>query len=131
MLILVLFSTTEGHTRKLTQFAAARLRGSGYEVRLHDAARPDLPDPAEFDATLLLASVHIGRYQRPFVGFARKNHNALNAVSRFPCPRQEIIRLISQQSAHALTAWSMTHSGIRMPCIMPLAPFSSAPTASS
>jgi menaquinone-dependent protoporphyrinogen oxidase len=56
------------------------LRGCGYEVRLHDAARPDLPDPAGFDAALLLASVHIGHYQRSFVEFARKNHNALNAI---------------------------------------------------
>lgn len=80
MLILVLFSTTEGHTRKLAQFTAARLRGYGHDVRLHDAARSDLPHPAEFDGALLFASVHLGRYQRSFVEFARKYHDALNAI---------------------------------------------------
>ncbi len=80
MLILVLFSTTEGHTRKLAQFAAARLSGRGHEVLLHDAADPDLPDPAAFDAAFLLASVHLGRYRYSFVEFARESHNALNVI---------------------------------------------------
>jgi menaquinone-dependent protoporphyrinogen oxidase len=81
MLILVLFSTTEGHTRKLAQFAAARLRGCGHDVRLYDAASSDVPHPADFDAALLLASVHIGRYQRSLIEFARKYHDALNATA--------------------------------------------------
>jgi menaquinone-dependent protoporphyrinogen oxidase len=80
MLILVLFSTTEGHTQKLAHFAAARLRGYGYDVQLHDAARSGLPHPAEFDAAVLLASVHLGRYQRSFFEFARKYHDTLNAI---------------------------------------------------
>lgn len=80
MLILVLFSTTEGHTRKLAQFVAARLRGCGHEVRLHDVAHLDLPDALRFDAILLLASVHLGRYQHSFIEFVRKNHDALNLI---------------------------------------------------
>jgi menaquinone-dependent protoporphyrinogen oxidase len=80
MAVLILFSTAEGHTRKLAQFAAARLAKSGHEVRLHDAARPDLPDPAKFGAALLLASVHLGRYQPSFLEFVRKNHDALNVM---------------------------------------------------
>jgi menaquinone-dependent protoporphyrinogen oxidase len=80
MLILVLFSTTEGHTRKLAQFVAARLRLCGHRVQLHDAIHVDLPDAARFDAVLLLASVHLGRYQRSFVEFVRKNHDALNLM---------------------------------------------------
>jgi menaquinone-dependent protoporphyrinogen oxidase len=80
MLILVLFSTTEGHTRKLAQFAVARLRGCGHEARLHDVADPDRPDPAGFEAAFLLASVHIGHYQHSFVEFVGKSHNALNVI---------------------------------------------------
>jgi menaquinone-dependent protoporphyrinogen oxidase len=78
MLILVLFSTTEGHTRKLAEFAAARLTRCGHGVSLHDAAKPDPPDPARFDAALLLASVHLSHFQPSFVEFVRKNHGALN-----------------------------------------------------
>jgi menaquinone-dependent protoporphyrinogen oxidase len=80
MLILVLFSTKEGHTRKLAQFAAARLRGCGHEIQLQDAAHPALPDAPSFDAALLLASIHLGRYQRSFIEFVGKNHDALNLI---------------------------------------------------
>ena len=80
MRILVLFSTTEGHTRKLAQFAAARLRGGGHEVHLHDAADSDLPDATGFEVAFLLASVHLGRYHYSFVEFARNNHNVLNVI---------------------------------------------------
>jgi hypothetical protein len=69
MLIVVVCSTTQGHTRKLAQFVAARLRGCGHELQLHDAAHLDLPDVPKFDAALLLASVHLGRYQRSFIEF--------------------------------------------------------------
>jgi menaquinone-dependent protoporphyrinogen oxidase len=80
MIILVLFSTTEGHTRKLAQFVAARLRGCGHKPELSDAADLDLPDAARFDAALFLASVHLGRYQRSFIEFVRKYHDALNLM---------------------------------------------------
>jgi menaquinone-dependent protoporphyrinogen oxidase len=80
MVILVLFSTTEGHTRKLAQFVAARLRGCGHKVELHDATDLDLPDAARFDAALFLASVHLGRYQRSLVELVRKYHDTLNLM---------------------------------------------------
>jgi menaquinone-dependent protoporphyrinogen oxidase len=78
--ILVAFSTTEGHTRKLAQSVAARLQGLGHEVQLNDAAHLDLHDAFRFDAALLLASVHLSRYQRSFIEFVRNNHDALNLI---------------------------------------------------
>jgi menaquinone-dependent protoporphyrinogen oxidase len=76
----ILFSTTEGHARKLAQFAAARLTKLGHEVCICDAAQSGLPDVAGFDAALLIASVHVAHYRRSFVTFARKHHDALNAI---------------------------------------------------
>jgi hypothetical protein len=61
MRVLIVFSTTEGHTRKLAQFAAARLTSLGHQVQVHDAAQSDAPDPAGLDCALLFASVHVGR----------------------------------------------------------------------
>jgi hypothetical protein len=78
--MLVLFSTTEGHTRKIAQFDAARLRGGGHEVGPRDAVDSDLPNPTGCDAAFLLASVHLGRYHYSCVKFARNNHNALNVI---------------------------------------------------
>jgi menaquinone-dependent protoporphyrinogen oxidase len=80
MRVFILFSTTEGHARKLAQFAAARLTKLGHEVCIYDAARPNRSDIAGFDAALLTASVHRGHYQRSFAAFARKYHDALNAI---------------------------------------------------
>src|SRR3974390_2393535 len=79
MRILVLFASSEGHTRQLAGVAAERLKQRGHDVCLCDAGgHPDLPDPAEFEAAILMASVHVGRYQAPLVSYARKNHQALN-----------------------------------------------------
>jgi len=80
MRVLILLSTTEGHTRKLAQFAAAQLTRRGYEVRVHDTVQPNLPDLAGFDVALLMASVHVGHYQHLFIESVRKNHDALNAM---------------------------------------------------
>ncbi|MGP0094118.1 MAG: flavodoxin domain-containing protein [Xanthobacteraceae bacterium] len=80
MRVFILFSTTEGHARTLAQVAAARLIAVGHEVRVHDAALPGEADLAGFDLALLIASVHLGRYQESFIAFGRKHHDALNAI---------------------------------------------------
>jgi menaquinone-dependent protoporphyrinogen oxidase len=80
MRVFILFSTTEGHARKLAQLAAARLTKLGHEVCVCDAAKFDQPDLAGFDAALLIASVHVAHYRRSFVAFARQHHDALNAI---------------------------------------------------
>src|SRR5262249_21527708 len=64
MRVFILFSTTEGHARKVAQFAAARLTKLDHEVCGCDAAKSDQPDLAGFDAALLIASVHVGHYRR-------------------------------------------------------------------
>jgi menaquinone-dependent protoporphyrinogen oxidase len=80
MRVFILFSTTEGHAQKLAQFAAARLANLGHEVCVCDAAKSDQPDLAGFHAALLIASVHVAHYRHSFVAFARKYHDALNAI---------------------------------------------------
>ena len=80
MRVFILFSTSEGHAKKLAQFCSVRLTKLGHEVCVCDAAQSSQPDLFGFDLALLIASVHIGRYKRAFVTFARKHHDALNAV---------------------------------------------------
>jgi menaquinone-dependent protoporphyrinogen oxidase len=81
MRILIVFATTEGHTRKLAAFAAEHLRQGGHQVRVCDAAQSDRPDLAAFEAALLFASLHLRRYQASLTRFARENHAALNAIA--------------------------------------------------
>lgn len=80
MRVFVLYSTTEGHTRKLAQFAAARLAGLGHEALLRDTAEFVEPGIGRYDAALLMASVHKGHYQQSFIASARENRAALNAM---------------------------------------------------
>lgn len=77
MRILIVYGTTEGHTRALAEFAARTLRDDGHAVTL-EAAGEGRSDPEAFDAAILAASLHVGRYQAPLVEFARAHHEALN-----------------------------------------------------
>lgn len=81
MRFLILFATTEGHTRELCQFIAGALRGVRHQATLEEATR----DTAErvlltsYDAVLLAGSLHVGRFQPELVELARRHHEALNA----------------------------------------------------
>ena len=78
MRILIVYATNEGHTRHLAEFVADRLRKAGHAVRL--AAAQDAPAPESVDAALLAGSLHLLRYQRALVGYARRHRDALNAL---------------------------------------------------
>jgi menaquinone-dependent protoporphyrinogen oxidase len=80
--VLIVFGTTEGHTRKLAEFAAAKLTVAGYKVTLRHA--PDAErtvDVGEFPLVFITASLHWGRYQNSITDFVLQNHEALNARS--------------------------------------------------
>lgn len=82
MRVLIVFASSEGHTRRLARMAAAHLADAGHQVSLCDAAQPDCPAPGDFDAVLLAASVHIGRYQAAIRNFARASWRAQRRARR-------------------------------------------------
>lgn len=79
MRILIVYGTTEGHTRALARFIEERLQTAHVGVAVHDAAE-NPPPPTGFDAVILVASVHVGRYQAALVDYARRHHVALHAI---------------------------------------------------
>jgi menaquinone-dependent protoporphyrinogen oxidase len=81
MHVLIVYGTTEGHTRDLCHFAAERLRASGRQVAVEEAP-PDgrWPEPSAYGAVIVAASLHVGRYQPAITSFARERHEALNAM---------------------------------------------------
>ena len=80
MKVLLVYGTTEGQTRKIASFVADRLIQKGNEVSLVDAAERALaPDPCAFDAVLVAASIHAGRYQSAAVDFVREHLAVLSA----------------------------------------------------
>ena len=77
--ILVLFGTTEGHTAKVADALGSQFRLRGYEAHVVDAALQDA-NPDEFDAVIVAASVHVGKYQGPIVRWVRSHSTALNRI---------------------------------------------------
>ena len=80
MRVLIVFGTTEGQTAKIAGFVADRLRAKGHDALLIDAGVEAVsPPPTEFDAVLVAASLHAGRYQPAVIGFVRQHRAAIGA----------------------------------------------------
>jgi menaquinone-dependent protoporphyrinogen oxidase len=80
MRVLIVYGSTEGHTRSLCHYAARALGEAGHPTAVQPAGPdPSEPDPARYDAAILAASIYAGHYQPPLVAFAREQHEVLNA----------------------------------------------------
>jgi menaquinone-dependent protoporphyrinogen oxidase len=80
MQVLLVYGTTDGHTQKIAGFVADRLARQGHQVVVANAGdgRP-FPDPRTFDAVVVAASVHLGRYQAAVIRFVRECRAAISA----------------------------------------------------
>ena len=80
MRILLVYATVEGQTRKIATHVAERLSGSGHDITLIDATDVKVAPAADsFDASILLAPVHIGTFPAPLRHFAKSNVETLMA----------------------------------------------------
>jgi len=80
MRILVVYGTNDGQTRKIARFVSERFARQGHQVVTADVSEaPALPDPRRFEAVLVAASVHLGRYQAPVIRFVREQRAAISA----------------------------------------------------
>jgi len=72
---LIVYATTEGHTRKIAEFVGAALPGS----TVVDSANlpPDL-DLSQYDAFILAGSLHQEKHQASLEHFAKNNAAALS-----------------------------------------------------
>ncbi|WP_425259369.1 flavodoxin domain-containing protein [Rubrivivax sp. RP6-9] len=72
--ILVAYATTEGHTRKVAEFIAGRLRARGQRAELVDLATAPVPDGSTaYAAVFVGGSVHQHRHQGAMVHFMKAN----------------------------------------------------------
>lgn len=80
MRVLIVFGSTEGHTRELCQFAAAWLREQGHQATVEEAIddRTGVQVDA-YDVIILAASLHVGRFQGNLLPFAQAFQETLNA----------------------------------------------------
>jgi len=79
--ILVIYGTTEGHTRKVAEFIAERIRTAGKEVDMIDSATPEAEQaPPIYAGAFILGSVHYDRHQTALAHFVKENIGWLNAI---------------------------------------------------
>lgn len=77
--ILILYGTTDGHTKKVAAALAGILTWEGSRVEVIDAkgATPEVR-PEAYDGVVVAASIHAGGYQRTVRRWVRKHAHALN-----------------------------------------------------
>ena len=77
--ILVLYGTTDGHTRKIADALATRIRQENDEADVIDAriAGPDVR-PRAYDGVIVAASIHAQRYQLAVRRWVRRHAEQLN-----------------------------------------------------
>ncbi len=79
--VLVLFATRGGHTQRIAQHVAERLRGQGMSAEATNALHPPGPlDCAAYDAAILCASIHAGVHEREVVRFVRHHRSELQGI---------------------------------------------------
>ncbi|PWN06536.1 flavodoxin domain-containing protein [Rhodohalobacter mucosus] len=79
MKIMIVYSTTEGHTRTIAEFLDQEIKKLGHTAGLFNATvKP--PTPEGYDAVILAGSVHAGKYQTAIEHYAREYHRELNEL---------------------------------------------------
>src|SRR5690348_9633645 len=80
MKLLLVYGTTEGQTRKIARFVSSHLARHGHETELVNAIDVTAAsDPRGFDAVIIAASLHAGRYQSAVIHFVSQHLAAINA----------------------------------------------------
>jgi menaquinone-dependent protoporphyrinogen oxidase len=82
MKLLVVYATTEGHTRKVAEFISKIAAAQHHTVDLCDSAMPVHLSKAGYDAVILGGSVHQGQHQISLRNFVFENLTTLNEL---PC----------------------------------------------
>ena len=79
--VLIVFGSTEGHTRRLAEFLGERLAQAGREIVLRPAPETKGAfDPTGYGLVVVAASLHWGRYQSAVIDFVQRHHQTLNAA---------------------------------------------------
>ena len=79
--ILIVYGTTDGHTRKIAQVLAENLRAQFCSVDIVvSAGQLKRLRPEGYDGVIIAASVHIGSYQRAVADWVRVHAQVLNLL---------------------------------------------------
>lgn len=77
--ILIVYSTTDGHTRKICQRLSELIEADGHRVTLLPVEEAVGADLAPFDKVVVGASIRYGRHNARVLAFVNQNECALHA----------------------------------------------------
>jgi len=75
--VLVLYSTTDGHTKKICQKLRSVIEQRGYEVKLISIDDESDVDPGRFDKIVVGASIRYGKHNKKVIDFVARNRKIL------------------------------------------------------
>ena len=77
--VLIVYSTTDGHTRKICQRLRELIEADGHRVTLVSVEEAGAADLAPFDKIVVGASIRYGRHSARVLAFVNDNERALHA----------------------------------------------------
>jgi menaquinone-dependent protoporphyrinogen oxidase len=80
MRVLIAYGTTEGQTARISEYLAEVIRDHGHEPYAIDIKGSGAPEPDDYDAVIVGASIHMGKHEDYVRDFVRKNRDALERL---------------------------------------------------
>ncbi|WP_138429845.1 menaquinone-dependent protoporphyrinogen IX dehydrogenase [Fodinibius saliphilus] len=77
MKLLIVYATTEGQTKKICSFLAQKAKEEGHNVTFINALERHI-HPQQYDAAVVGASIHAGKYLQVVQKYVNENHKDLN-----------------------------------------------------
>ena len=76
--ILIVYSTTDGHTLRICETLRQTIEAQGHAVTLNPVAQADTQDPAAFDKIVIGASIRYGHHHPAVHDFIRQHRHTLD-----------------------------------------------------
>jgi menaquinone-dependent protoporphyrinogen oxidase len=80
MRVLIPYGTSEGLTARISEYVADVIRGHGHEAEAVDLEGSVEPEPDDYDAVIVGASIHMGKHKDYVLDFVRKNRDELGRL---------------------------------------------------
>ena len=77
--VLIIYSSTHGHTAKIASNLAGTLQSNGLLVDVREVLEGAYVAPGAYDAIVAAASIHRGHHQKEMVEWVREHRRELNA----------------------------------------------------
>src|SRR3712207_3331938 len=77
MRVLIPYGTTEGQTARISEYLADVVRDHGHEAYAVDIKNSGAPEPDDYDAVIVGASIHMGKHEDYVRDFVKENRDAL------------------------------------------------------